>query len=403
MDSGTVVKLPDGTTVSTSTMPELWWHTDGATGYISPSLLFPDPYQPRLIIGGGDWSDFVASISAVGVREHIRVTPLSHAPWLTSLDAGVHFAIVSGHRRHRAALEAGLPAVPITVKLYLNEAAHREDSDLLNTGRKDLTPFEEAVEINRRRQLGETWKVIALKRGMSTLTCQMRVHLLALAPDLQELINPVARSGVRSDFPIAVAQALGTLHATNREVLYAKLSEYDILPDVVVIDEDEGEHAFTFALQRAVLAEIQGRGLGSNQALSYIANSNRRSGGNGRVERGGIQRGQATLWRSLLSGVRTPQKSLTATMTREHIRHACQSKTIVEVTEVLEQLKKSEDELERVQTILRSILEGKERAATQPKPFARFTPTPARTKADMTPEEVARITAASLALLKNSR
>lgn len=112
-----LVTLPEGEIVTVSNTPEEWWTEHGASGYLDPRLLFPDPQQPRKIIGGGDWKEFAAAIAAAGVREVIHITPLSHAPWVTE-QTDCPFLIVSGHRRHLAALEAGLGAVLVIVKIY---------------------------------------------------------------------------------------------------------------------------------------------------------------------------------------------------------------------------------------------------------------------------------------------
>lgn len=46
----THVRLPDGTEVTVHDTPTDWWEVDGATGYINPVLLIPDPTNPAKVL-----------------------------------------------------------------------------------------------------------------------------------------------------------------------------------------------------------------------------------------------------------------------------------------------------------------------------------------------------------------
>lgn len=106
------------------------------------STLDPDADQPRSSMG--DLGDLVTSIREKGVLEPILVRPVAgegEAPRLR---------IISGERRYRAALKAGLYEVPV-IEMDVEADEALEIALIENLQRKDLTPFEEAEGY---RQLG---------------------------------------------------------------------------------------------------------------------------------------------------------------------------------------------------------------------------------------------------------
>lgn len=96
----------------------------------------PDPNQPRTTMG--DLSDLAKSIRDKGVLEPILVRPLDEP-----LPSGAQFLIISGERRYRASMEAGLADVP-AIEMPVSEEEALEIALIENLQRKDLTPFEEA-------------------------------------------------------------------------------------------------------------------------------------------------------------------------------------------------------------------------------------------------------------------
>ncbi|MEL6803762.1 MAG: ParB N-terminal domain-containing protein, partial [Bacteroidota bacterium] len=114
----TKVTLPDGREVEVVTALEQLQElhlAHEATFYIHPSLISPLPNQPRTEIGreADEWADWLANLEANGVRQPIRITPKSKAPWLTGDGDDDTFFIISGHRRKNGADDVGLKAVPV--------------------------------------------------------------------------------------------------------------------------------------------------------------------------------------------------------------------------------------------------------------------------------------------------
>jgi ParB family chromosome partitioning protein len=99
--------------------------------YVPLSEIVPNPDQPRQNVG--DLEELKASIESKGVLEPILVRPT---------DTG-KFQIISGERRYRAAIKAGLTEIPC-LEMNVSDSEVLEIALIENLHRKDLTPFEEA-------------------------------------------------------------------------------------------------------------------------------------------------------------------------------------------------------------------------------------------------------------------
>jgi ParB family chromosome partitioning protein len=103
----------------------------------------PDPRQPRGSMG--DLSELAASVREKGVLEPILVRRRRPDEDLEGSRTGldVPYVIISGERRYRAALEAGLVEIP-AIEMDVTAREALEIALIENLQRKDLTPFEEA-------------------------------------------------------------------------------------------------------------------------------------------------------------------------------------------------------------------------------------------------------------------
>lgn len=159
------------------------------------SAIEANPDQPRTQIG--DLSDLVASIREKGILEPILVRPLPTAgpdpeggspsgAARTGAAAPTQFQIISGERRYRAALEAGLYEVPV-IEMDVSEQEALEIALIENLQRKDLTAFEEAEGF---RALGDrhdyTQEEIAKAVGKSRSMVAETLSLLAIPAELRE-------------------------------------------------------------------------------------------------------------------------------------------------------------------------------------------------------------------------
>lgn len=172
---------------------ELTSRHESPVGRLLPlSAIEANPEQPRTQIG--DLSDLVASIREKGILEPILVRPLppaggeSPSPGAPVRIGAVatRFQIISGERRYRAALEAGLYEVPV-IEMEVSEQEAVEIALIENLQRKDLTAFEEAEGY---RALGDrhsyTQEAIARAVGKSRSTVAETLSLLGIPHELRD-------------------------------------------------------------------------------------------------------------------------------------------------------------------------------------------------------------------------
>jgi ParB family chromosome partitioning protein len=135
---------------------------------IALNLIEANPDQPRSILG--DLQDLKASIEAKGVLEPILVRPRE----------GGRFTIISGERRFRAAMEAGLSDIP-SIVLDVSDAEVVEIALIENLQRKDLSPLEEADGyLTLQDKHGYTHEKIARAVGKSRVTITETLSLARL-------------------------------------------------------------------------------------------------------------------------------------------------------------------------------------------------------------------------------
>jgi ParB family chromosome partitioning protein len=141
--------------------------------FLSITDIETNPQQPRQTVG--DLRELKASIESKGVLEPILVRPVEKGK----------FQIISGERRFRAAIEAGLAEIPCIV-LDVPENEVLEIALIENLHRKDLTPFEEAEGYRALMdRFGYTHQKIADTVGRSRVTVTESLALLAIPEELR--------------------------------------------------------------------------------------------------------------------------------------------------------------------------------------------------------------------------
>lgn len=138
--------------------------------------LEPNPGQPRVEIG--DLTDLIASIKSVGVLEPLLVRPA---------EIGGRFMIISGERRYRASLAAGLQELPC-IEMHVDDRTVAEIALIENLQRKDLTPFEEAEGLEAlATRYGYTHEIISQRIGKSRSTITEALSIATLPADVKDL------------------------------------------------------------------------------------------------------------------------------------------------------------------------------------------------------------------------
>jgi ParB/RepB/Spo0J family partition protein len=171
--------------------------------------LHESPFNVRKTAGPLD--ELVKSVKRHGILQSILARPV-----------GDHLEIVVGHRRFRAARQAGLTKVPVEVR-ELDEKEARELQLVENLQREDIHPMEEAEGYAAlERDHGYTAEQIAEKIGKSESWVRGRLSYLELPEDARKafyrgdltpttalLIARLRRKGER-------VQLAGLKHITQR-------------------------------------------------------------------------------------------------------------------------------------------------------------------------------------------
>jgi len=134
------------------------------------SLIDPSGLNPRQTFDEDEMNELTASVKESGVVQPIKVRP-----------KGKRYEVVFGERRRRAALAAKLKQIPATVAVLNDEEALNE-ALIENAQRADVHPMEEAVSLQRLRELRRIETVAELARvvGKSERTIAARLSLLDL-------------------------------------------------------------------------------------------------------------------------------------------------------------------------------------------------------------------------------
>jgi ParB family chromosome partitioning protein len=152
------------------------------------SLIEPNAEQPRTSLGNIE--ELAASIREKGVLE----------PILVRATGPNHYQIISGERRYRAAMLAGLDEIP-AIELDVDDQEMLEIALIENIQRKDLTPFEEAEGLMLLQQkFGYTHDRISQVIGKSRST----VTETLLINDIPDRIRAMAREAGISNKSILV-------------------------------------------------------------------------------------------------------------------------------------------------------------------------------------------------------
>lgn len=213
---------------------ELTTRHDVPVGKMVPmSAVEPDPHQPRTMMG--DLDELVASIQEKGVLEPILVREIQ-AEGEEVPEGKESYRIISGERRYRASLEAGLYEIPAIV-MDVTEQEALEIALIENLQRKDLTPFEEAEGYKALSERYDyTHEEIATSVGKSRTVITESLSLLQMPPRVRDavqalgistksLLLEVLKAGTEEEM-IRLLEEVAT-HGLNRDDLRRRLRRRD--------------------------------------------------------------------------------------------------------------------------------------------------------------------------------
>lgn len=142
-------------------------------------LIEANPYQPREDFHPAELDQLAESIRRHGVIQPITVR----------LTEDHRYQIISGERRTRASVRAGLEMIPAYVR-DADDEGMVEMALIENIHREDLNAIEIAVSYQRLlEEIGLTQEELARKLGQNRTTITNYVRLLKLHPDVQTALR----------------------------------------------------------------------------------------------------------------------------------------------------------------------------------------------------------------------
>jgi len=187
--------------------------SDGQLRELPVDLIERGRFQPRTHIAPEALEELTQSIRARGVVQPIVVRPA---------EDGLHFEIIAGERRWRAAQAAGLVEIPAVVRDVPDEAA-LAIALIENIQREDLNPIEEATAVGRLiEEFNLTHQEAADAIGRSRVGVSNLLRLLDLGDEARALLE-------RGDLGMGHARALLALKSdaqsqAAREVVSRELT-----------------------------------------------------------------------------------------------------------------------------------------------------------------------------------
>ena len=204
---------------------------DGQLRSLPVEFLHRGKFQPRVDMDPNALEELTMSVRAQGVVQPIvvRADP-----------DGVHFEIIAGERRWRAAQAAGLAEIPAVVRTVDDETALAM-SLIENIQREDLNPIEEANALQRLiDEFDMTHELAADAVGRSRAMVSNMLRLLDLHAEVREMVergelgmgHARALLGISGDAQVRAAKEVVRLglSARDAEELARRQKRRDVSP-----------------------------------------------------------------------------------------------------------------------------------------------------------------------------
>lgn len=145
---------------------------------VAPSLIDPNPWQPRSVLADADLAELVSSLKEHGLVQPIVVRLL-----------GDRYQLIAGQRRLAAARRLGWEQVPVRV-LDVDDRQMAEIAIVENLQRRDLDALEKAASF---KQYLATWNCtqdeLAKRLSVDRSTVANLIRLLELPPAVQQKLR----------------------------------------------------------------------------------------------------------------------------------------------------------------------------------------------------------------------
>ena len=141
--------------------------------------IVPNPYQPRVTFDDEALAELAESIKSLGIIQPLTLRQTSPGK----------YQIISGERRYRASIAAGLKSVPAYVR-KADDTAMLEMAIVENIQRENLDAIETALSFQRLiDECNLTQEAMALRVGKKRATVTNYLRLLKLPEEIQKAIK----------------------------------------------------------------------------------------------------------------------------------------------------------------------------------------------------------------------
>jgi len=173
-------------------------HANNNASFVDLGLIQRNPFQPRLKIADKELQELANSIKTYGLIQPITVRKKEN-----------HYELISGERRLRASLLAGLNKIPVFIK-EINNNQMLEVALVENIQRQDLDPIEIALSLDRLiNEYNFTQEKLGKKIGKSRSSISNFIRLLKL--------DPIIQAGIK-DKMISLGHAKTIINILNKEI-----------------------------------------------------------------------------------------------------------------------------------------------------------------------------------------
>jgi ParB family chromosome partitioning protein len=191
---------------STETNSDRAYFVDGSPKSLPISQIRVNRQQPRTTFAEQALDELTASVKRHGIMQPLVVRPAGNDG---------QYELIAGERRLRAARQAGLAEVPVT----LRECSDQESLELAlieNLQREDLNPLERAEAYRKYLDdTGSTTDELAERLGQSRPNVANHLRLLNLADEVQQMV-------AAGELQMGHARALLSVDSPERQISLAR-------------------------------------------------------------------------------------------------------------------------------------------------------------------------------------
>ena len=192
---------------------------------IETNKIKANPYQPRKSFDDTKLTELANSIRELGILQPLVVTKVEEE---TEYGTSIHYELIAGERRLRAAQLLHMPRVPAIIKSVELDQHKLEMALVENIQRSNLNPIESARAYNRLQdEFNLTQREIASRLGKSREVVANTMRLLNLPSHMQEAVAHEKLSESQARILLSI-DGLAAQEAIFSEIINKNLSVREV-------------------------------------------------------------------------------------------------------------------------------------------------------------------------------